>query len=186
MQTPTIDRLAAEGMIFDANYHMGSFSGAVCSPSRHMIMSGRTVWHLPIGPGAKGHCPPELEKNTIPAVFNRAGYDTMRTSKMGNSYEGANKQFTVCKDATKRGGTDESGNAWHAEQVLDYSKQRESSKDKDPFPNGTSTVGNDPAICCDLTIHVICRLVDGFYGMVVRPLFREHRRARWAARRKLA
>ena len=62
-------------------------SGAVCTPSRHMIMSGRTVWHLPIAPGAmaKGLCPPGLEQDTIPAVFNRAGYDTMRTCKMGNS-----------------------------------------------------------------------------------------------------
>jgi choline-sulfatase len=47
LQTPNIDRLAAEGMVLDAAYHMGSMSGAVCTPSRHMIMSGRTVWHLP-------------------------------------------------------------------------------------------------------------------------------------------
>ena len=132
LQTPTIDRLAAEGMTFDAAHHMGSFSGAVCTPSRHMIMCGRTVWHLPIGPN-KSKCPADIEKYTIPAVFNAAGYDTMRTCKMGNSYEAANKQFTVRKDATKRGGTDETGSAWHAEQVLDYLKLRETSKDKDPF-----------------------------------------------------
>lgn len=132
LQTPTIDRLAAEGMTFDAAHHMGSFSGAVCTPSRHMIMCGRTVWHLPIGPN-KNKCPADIEKYTIPAVFNSAGYDTMRTCKMGNSYEAANKQFTVRKDATKRGGTDETGSAWHAEQVLDYLKLREASKDKDPF-----------------------------------------------------
>ena len=57
LQTPVLDRLAAEGMVFDAAHHMGSFSGAVCTPSRHMVMCGRTVWHLPIGPGAKKHCP---------------------------------------------------------------------------------------------------------------------------------
>jgi hypothetical protein len=64
---------------------MGSFSGAVCSPSRHMIMSGRTVWRLPVAPGQRD-CPPDLEENTIGAVFNRAGYATMRTCKQGNSY----------------------------------------------------------------------------------------------------
>ncbi len=135
LQTPNIDRLAAEGMTLDAAYHMGSFTGAVCTPSRHMIMSGRSVWHLPISPGAiqKKLCPPELEKNTLAAVFNRAGYATMRTCKIGNSYEAANKQFTVRKDATKRGGTDETGSAWHAEQVLNYLKQRETDKDKKPF-----------------------------------------------------
>jgi arylsulfatase A-like enzyme len=118
LQSPNIDRLASGGMIFDSAHHMGSFSGAVCTPSRHMIMSGRTVWHLPIGPGAE-KCPPNLEKNTIGAVFNRAGYATMRTCKQGNSYAAANKEFGVVHDATKRGGTDESGSAWHADRVLD-------------------------------------------------------------------
>ena len=133
LDTPNIDRLAARGVVFDGAYHMGSFSGAVCTPSRHMIMSGRTVWHLPIGPSGGKHSPPELEKQTIPAVFNRAGYATMRTCKVGNSYEAANKQFTVRRDATKRGGTAESGSAWHAEQVLDYLKQRADDKDERPF-----------------------------------------------------
>ena len=67
------------------------------------------------------------------AVFNRAGYDTMRTCKKGNSYEAANAKFTVRRDATKRGGTAESGSAWHAEQVLNYLGKREATKDKDPF-----------------------------------------------------
>ena len=135
LQSPTIDQLAAQGMVFDAAYHMGSFSGAVCTPSRHMIMCGRTVWHLPISPGAMQNnlCPPNLEKNTLAAVFNRAGYKTMRTSKTGNSYAAANKQFTVLKEASKRGDTDDTGSAWHAEQVLDYLKQREANKDKEPF-----------------------------------------------------
>jgi arylsulfatase A-like enzyme len=133
LRSPNLDRLAAQGMVLDGAYHMGSFSGAVCTPSRHMIMSGRSVWHLPIGPGARAHCPPQLEQNTIPAVFNRAGYDTMRTCKMGNSYEAANQLFTVRKDATKRGPTDESGSAWHGEQVLAYLQNRESTRDRDPF-----------------------------------------------------
>lgn len=133
LQSPNLDRLAAEGMVLDGAYHMGSFSGAVCTPSRHMIMTGRTVWHLPIGPGAKEHCPADIVQNTIPAVFNRAGYATMRTCKQGNSYEGANKLFTVRRDASKRGDTDESGSAWHAEQVLNYLSEREASKDTKPF-----------------------------------------------------
>lgn len=132
LETPNIDRLAAQGMVLDSACHMGSFSGAVCTPSRHMIMSGRSVWHLPIGPGMKD-CPPELEKNTIGAVFNRAGYKTMRTCKEGNSYPAANQQFSVVRDATKRGGTDESGSAWHADQVMDYLAEREAARETAPF-----------------------------------------------------
>lgn len=132
-QTPALERLAAEGMVFDGAHHMGAFVGAVCTPSRHMVMSGRTLWHLPIAPEAESHCPPHLEANTMAAVFNRAGYATMRTCKIGNSYEGANKQFAVRKDATKRGGSETEGSAWHGQQVLDYLGEREANKDARPF-----------------------------------------------------
>lgn len=133
LETPNIDRLAAEGVIFEGAYHMGASMGAVCTPSRHMIMSGRTLWHLPISPWGQKTSPPQLEHNTIPAVFNRAGYATMRTCKMGNSYEAANKLFTVRRDASKRGGDDQSGSAWHAEQVLSYLDERAASRDEKPF-----------------------------------------------------
>ncbi len=137
LETPVLDRLAAEGMTIDGAYHMGSWSGAVCTPSRHMVMSGRSVWHLPKngirGAGPNPLCPPDLAQNTLAAVFNRAGYDTMRTCKRGNSYEAANEQFTVRKDATKRGASDEDGSPWHAEQVLAYLNEREERADEDPF-----------------------------------------------------
>ncbi|HPZ82278.1 MAG TPA: sulfatase-like hydrolase/transferase [Thermogutta sp.] len=141
LNTPNIERLAAEGVVFDGAYIMGSWVGAVCLPSRTMIMMGRTVWHIP-APGknpANPHTnnpklvPPDLPDHTLPAVFNRAGYATMRTCKIGNSYEAANKLFTVRRDATKRGPTDETGSAWHAEQVLEYLAERESRGDKAPF-----------------------------------------------------
>ena len=133
LETPNLDRLAAEGMIFDGAYHMGSFSGAVCMPSRHMIMSGRTVWHLPPAPFGKTTSPPNLEQNTIPAVFNRAGYATMRTCKNGNSYEAANKLFTVRNDGTKRGAEDDNGSPWHGDRVMDYLNEREAAKESKPF-----------------------------------------------------
>ena len=131
--TPNIDRLAAEGMTLDAAHHMGSFSGAVCTPSRHMVMCGRTVWHLPNAPKAKETCPPSVIDNVMAEVFNRAGYDTMRTCKKGNSYGAANEKFSVVHDATKRGGTPETGSAWHGDRVMDYLNERESSGDEDPF-----------------------------------------------------
>ncbi|HAV64711.1 MAG TPA: sulfatase [Verrucomicrobiales bacterium] len=133
LRSPHIDRLAAEGMVLDGAYHMGAFMGAVCTPSRHMIMSGRTVWHLPISPNAREHSPANLEQNTLGAVFKRAGYATMRTCKIGNSYPAANAQFEVVRDASKRGGDEESGSTWHGRQVLDYLDERESKRDGRPF-----------------------------------------------------
>ena len=134
LETPNIDRLAKEGIVFDQARNMGSMNGAVCTPSRHMIMSGRTVWNLP--PSAefqKQTEPNPIDQQTMGAVFNRAGYKTMRTCKKGNSYPGANRQFTVVKDATKRGGTEESGSAWHSKQVMEYLSEREATKEEDPF-----------------------------------------------------
>ena len=134
LQTPTIDKLAKQGVVFESARHMGSMNGAVCTPSRHMIMTGRTLWHLPKSAGYRESLAPDsLEQQSIAAVFNRAGYKTMRTCKKGNSYAAANKQFTVVHDATKRGGTEESGSAWHAEQVLNYLSDREQAQEKDPF-----------------------------------------------------
>jgi len=138
LQTPTIDRLAAEGMVLDGAYHMGAWSGAVCTPSRTMIMTGRTVWRIPGRRQPKGVRPADLApanmaENSLAAVFNRAGYDTMRTCKVGNSYKAANNQFTVRHDKTNREASDENGSAWHAERVLDYLDERQANDDKDPF-----------------------------------------------------
>ncbi|MGB7325337.1 MAG: sulfatase-like hydrolase/transferase, partial [Rubripirellula sp.] len=142
LQTPTLDRLAAEGMVIDSARQMGAWVGAVCTSSRHMIMSGRTLWHIPDrgnkttnNPNAANPnlVPPDLVDYTMASVFNRAGYDTMRTCKKGNSYDAANKQFTVVHDATKRGGTDQSGSHWHGQQVVDYLNDREAKSDADPF-----------------------------------------------------
>ena len=142
LDTPNIDKLAQNGVVFDAAYHMGAWVGGVCTPSRHMVMSGRTVWHIPDKPNRKSNnpnvadpnlVPADLEDHTMAAVFNRAGYETMRTCKKGNSYEAANNKFTIRKDATKRGGTEESGSAWHADQVIDYLETRSDKKNNKPF-----------------------------------------------------
>jgi len=136
LETPTLDRLANEGMILTRAYHMGSWSGAVCLPSRHMIMTGRSVWHQPENkrnPIYPAIAPPDIAENTMAAIFNRAGYSTMRTCKIGNSYEAANERFTVRKDKTCYDGNDENGSAWHTKQVLDYLKGRESINDTKPF-----------------------------------------------------
>jgi len=138
-QTPHLDKLAASGMVIDQAYHMGSMSGAVCSPSRTMIMSGRTLWHLP--PRGKKNLKNEDSKslgadilnNTLPAVFNRAGYETFRTCKKGNSYAQANDLFQIVKDKTARKAGEEDGSQWHGRQVLDYLDSRSERKQEKPF-----------------------------------------------------
>jgi choline-sulfatase len=120
VDTPHIDSLAAEGMMFHQTHLMGSNSGAVCMPSRTCIMSGKNMWQRTQNMTAA---------LTFPGVFNRGvrsdgaallPYATYRTCKVGNSYPTANAEFTVVNDATKRGNTDGNGSEWHADQALSY------------------------------------------------------------------
>ena len=46
IKTPNLDRLAAAGFSFRSNYCFGGNSGAVCVPSRAMLMSGKTWFHV--------------------------------------------------------------------------------------------------------------------------------------------
>lgn len=130
LETPVLDQLAQEGMVFDGAYHMGSFVSAVCTPSRHMIMSGRSLWHIPGSPEATRYAPSDLAQHTLGAVFNQAGYDTMRTCKKGNSYQAANEQFGINRT---KDGRDPDGSRWHADQVLDFLKSRKTAAAKKPF-----------------------------------------------------
>jgi len=137
LDSPEIDKLAAEGMVIDGAYHMGSGVGGVCAPSRTMIMSGRILWRAPVkgNPYASDPelVPPDLAEYSIPAMFNKAGYATMRTCKTGNSYGRANAHFQVTHDKKCVGADDETGSAWHAQRVLDYLEERERKEDDRPF-----------------------------------------------------
>ena len=44
IETPHLDRLMSQGTSFNRTYNMGSWSGAVCVASRHMLNTGRFIW----------------------------------------------------------------------------------------------------------------------------------------------
>ena len=48
IKTPYIDSIVERGFSFNRAYCMGSMHGAVCQPSRAMLMSGRTLYHVPM------------------------------------------------------------------------------------------------------------------------------------------
>ena len=74
--TPNMDSLVETGPTFTNAYIMGSMSGAVCMPSRAMLMTGRTLFHLQ----DDGNIVPE-EHITLPEILQNAGYTTFETGK---------------------------------------------------------------------------------------------------------
>ncbi|HTK78253.1 MAG TPA: sulfatase-like hydrolase/transferase [Gemmataceae bacterium] len=90
IQTPTLDRLVGRGFSFRNNYCFGSNSGAVCVPSRAMLMSGRT-WldvtaNLNGPPG--GETPPLL-----PQLLRENGYTVFATGKWHNGQPSFHRAF---------------------------------------------------------------------------------------------
>lgn len=82
IQTPNIDRLAAEGMRFTQCY-AGS---TVCAPSRCCLMTGLHTGHGWIRGNAQ--VPLRPDDTTVAEVLKRAGYRTAATGKWGLGLEG--------------------------------------------------------------------------------------------------
>src|SRR5262245_15027158 len=81
IQTPNIDRLAAEGMRFTRCYA----GTTVCAPSRAALMTGLHTGHVSI----RGNAPVSLLPNevTVAQVLKQAGYDTACFGKWGLGQE---------------------------------------------------------------------------------------------------
>ncbi|WP_341224743.1 sulfatase-like hydrolase/transferase [uncultured Arcticibacterium sp.] len=81
VKTPNIDQLYSEGTSFTHAYNMGSWSGAVCTASRSMLISGMSVWNANKN-RKKWHVKDSLSiANTWPKLMESAGYDTYMTGK---------------------------------------------------------------------------------------------------------
>ena len=91
IDTPNLDRLAGRGMQFTRAYNMGSWSGAVCVASRHMLITGRQIWRAQkaqqVLRGGKKMTDAQKKardlefRNLWPQVMTRAGYQTFFTGK---------------------------------------------------------------------------------------------------------
>src|SRR5688572_13134301 len=46
VKTPNLDRMASEGTSFTRTYCMGGMVGAICMPSRAMLLTGRTLFRI--------------------------------------------------------------------------------------------------------------------------------------------
>jgi arylsulfatase A-like enzyme len=75
ISTPSLDRLVARGAAFMRAYCMGAQHGAVCVPSRAMLLTGRTLFRVKENLDGQA---------TWPEAFAGAGYETFITGKWHN------------------------------------------------------------------------------------------------------
>ena len=87
-QTPNIDRLATEGMIFTQHYA----GCTVCSPSRSVLMTGQHTGHTPIRGNKRdefGNWPMAANALTVAEILKENGYSTGAFGKWGLGYPGS-------------------------------------------------------------------------------------------------
>jgi arylsulfatase A-like enzyme len=88
VRTPHIDRLVEQGFSFRAAYCMGARSSTVCAPSRGMLLSGKTLFHIPLDAHDAVDADPIL-----PEVLRREGWTTFATGKWNNGREWFHRAF---------------------------------------------------------------------------------------------
>jgi arylsulfatase A-like enzyme len=119
IQTPNLDRLARAGFVFKNAYCMGSTMGAVCNPSRHMMLSGMSLFRY----DAKN------PDGTFGDVMRKSGYATYHESKRGNTarvYHTAFEYSSYLEDEKERtSGHHGRTAADHAIEFLKSTWQRE-------------------------------------------------------------
>ena len=88
-QTPNIDRLSREGMLFTQHYA----GCAVCAPSRSSLMTGQTTGHTPIRGNKEvkpeGQWPLPSNAFTVTEMLKAAGYVTGGFGKWGLGFPGS-------------------------------------------------------------------------------------------------
>ena len=89
IRTPNLDRLVERGITFTHAHIPGGTSGAVCMPSRAMLHTGRTLFHLD---GAGNRIP--AEHTLLGEHLRSNGYRTFGTGKWHNGHEAFARSFS--------------------------------------------------------------------------------------------
>lgn len=134
--TPNLDSVAERGMTFTRCYTMGSMSGAVCQPSRAMMLTGRSWQRIPGAPGAASNAADPA--TFLPRVIEAAGYQTFHMGKTGNGFKTGTREFEINVVDDARGKTDPKNDRAHcpqrlADRTIEFLKSRASSDENKPF-----------------------------------------------------
>jgi arylsulfatase A-like enzyme len=84
IKTPHLDQLVKTGTAFTRAYCMGAMQGAVCVPSRAMLMTGKSLTAVE---------EKMKSESTWPEYFGKSGYTTFASGKWHNSAESLQRSF---------------------------------------------------------------------------------------------
>lgn len=119
VMTPNIDQLAKESVVFTHAHIMGGTSGAVCMPSRSMILTGRHLFDLYGRGRSNGAVIPE-GFTTMPECFGKQGYYSFHIGKWHQDRQSFNRSY---QSADKIFGFHKGPYGYHFSMVLfDYDK----------------------------------------------------------------
>ena len=119
IKTPNLDRLSARGLSFTHAYTMGAMIGAVCTPSRTMILTGRSLFHAP-----------GTNFALWPKAMSAGGYETFHLGKKGNSFVPGMEAFETCLYTGDLGADEhhETASEKSADRVIEFLRDRKSKK----------------------------------------------------------
>ena len=100
VKTPNVDALVSTGFIFRRAFTMGSMVGAVCLPSRAMLLTGQSMFRAMKSVPRAGSVGTDdtPETFTFPRSMKAAGYATMHTGKNDNSPKTITAEFDETSD----------------------------------------------------------------------------------------
>ena len=93
ISTPNLDKLVKSGLMFTQAHVMGGHQGAICIPSRVMLLTGRYVNRLP----GDGNIIPD-SIISLPEVLRKQGYNTYHTGKWHSDKVSHSRMFSTGGD----------------------------------------------------------------------------------------
>ena len=135
LHTPNLDTLVERGMTFTHCYTMGSMIGAVCTPSRTMLLTGRSWQRIP---KARDAAPNAADPATfLPRVIAAAGYQTWHMGKKGNGFPAGLQEFETSVIDDAHGNTPETDRAHCSQRLANrtiaFLKTRTANQEPKPF-----------------------------------------------------
>jgi len=112
--TPSLDRLAAQGMVFTDTHA----SSSVCSPSRYGVLTGRYNWRSRLQSGIVGVYGPPLiapDRLTVPGLLKHHGYRAACVGKWHLGWDWpleTSEHFVPDRESPEFVATDEAKAAW--------------------------------------------------------------------------